>query len=116
MSAIESSGPSSLGEKLDWYASYNAIKHDRNEEFKEANLSNVVEAVCGLVVLIASQFHTETFLESSHDFLVFNNSNADFTAMHDEHFLVSFPRNVPPEERYGFSYEDINDVEEPFQC
>ena len=33
---------------LNWYNSYNVVKHNRNREFEEANLNNLRESLCGL--------------------------------------------------------------------
>jgi hypothetical protein len=38
---------------LSWYSSYNKVKHNRNTEFKKANLENVCSAVSGLFALLA---------------------------------------------------------------
>jgi hypothetical protein len=49
------------GISLPWYQAYNASKHDRQDEFKKANLENLVTAVAGLLVLISSQFQNQDF-------------------------------------------------------
>ncbi|MEO9873936.1 MAG: hypothetical protein ABJM26_00815 [Anderseniella sp.] len=49
------------GVSLAWYQAYNASKHDRYDEFKQANLENLVMAVAGLLVLISSQFCNQDF-------------------------------------------------------
>jgi len=46
---------------LDWYQAYNKSKHDRHNEFHNANFINMVKAVSGLLVLLSSQFRTESF-------------------------------------------------------
>jgi hypothetical protein len=46
---------------LSWYNAYNAVKHNRQEKFHEASLIHAVEAFCGLLVLLASQFYDEDF-------------------------------------------------------
>lgn len=38
-------------EKIRWWQPYNGVKHHRNENFKEANLKNVINALAGLFVL-----------------------------------------------------------------
>jgi len=38
-----------------WYKSYNAAKHDRGHNFKEANLGNVLHALGGAYVLLIAQ-------------------------------------------------------------
>lgn len=46
---------------LSWYEAYNTSKHDRHGKFLEANFENLLWAVCGLFVLLSSQFRTENF-------------------------------------------------------
>lgn len=43
-------------DSLKWYAAYHGVKHERDNNFHEANLRNVVSAVAGVFVLLASQF------------------------------------------------------------
>jgi hypothetical protein len=38
---------------LPWYAAYNAVKHNRREEFRRANIENVVTAVGALLALLS---------------------------------------------------------------
>jgi len=53
--------PNPSGLSLPWYQAYNASKHDRHDEFKKANLENLVMAVAGLLVLVTSQFSNQAF-------------------------------------------------------
>lgn len=46
---------------LEWYKSYNNIKHDREGHFKEANLENTLNALAGLVALLHIQFGSEIY-------------------------------------------------------
>jgi hypothetical protein len=41
---------------LEWYDNYNAVKHDRENEFDKATLWNVIQAISGLAILLISQF------------------------------------------------------------
>jgi hypothetical protein len=53
--------PNPGGLSLPWYQAYNASKHDRHDEFRKANLENLVTAVAGLLVLVSSQFGGQDF-------------------------------------------------------
>jgi hypothetical protein len=44
-----------------WYQAYNKTKHNRHEYFHYASFENLIDAVCGLLVLLSSQFYTEDF-------------------------------------------------------
>lgn len=41
---------------LKWYDAYNAVKHDRESQFKRASLCNAFEAVAACAVLLVAQF------------------------------------------------------------
>ncbi len=43
-------------QELEWYASYNAVKHNREAEFEKATLIHVLEALSACVVMMAAQF------------------------------------------------------------
>ncbi len=43
-------------QELKWYASYNAVKHDREAEFENATLFHVFEAVSACAVMMVAQF------------------------------------------------------------
>lgn len=53
--------PNGVSPSLQWYQAYNASKHDRQAEFRQANLKNLIDAVAALVILVSSQFHGEEF-------------------------------------------------------
>lgn len=44
-----------------WYKAYNASKHDRHYEFRQASFGSLVEAVAGLLVVVSSQFGCHDF-------------------------------------------------------
>lgn len=41
---------------LPWYSAYNAVKHDREREFAEASLENMVSAMAAVHLLVVAQF------------------------------------------------------------
>jgi hypothetical protein len=43
-------------QELGWYAAYNAVKHNRENEFSRATLRNVFEAVSASVIMLVAQF------------------------------------------------------------
>lgn len=46
---------------LPWYDSYNAVKHDRENEFHRATLENALASVCACAVMTFAQFGTSGF-------------------------------------------------------
>ena len=47
--------------ELTWYQAYNSSKHDRLNNFEDANLKNLIDAYSGLCVLLSSQFRHVDF-------------------------------------------------------
>ena len=43
---------------LAWYQAYNTTKHDRHVEFKEATFEHLIDACCGVLVILSAQFGT----------------------------------------------------------
>ena len=46
---------------LNWYKAYNQVKHNRAEKLKEANFENLMNAFCGLFVVLTAQFKTQEY-------------------------------------------------------
>ncbi len=101
---------------LNWYQSYNHTKHDRHLNFKEANFENLMDAVCGLSALLASQFLDNDFS--------FNSSpiTGNFAEIHDGYedsiggfFRVKYPTLMPDSEKYDFEHKDIDFKTDIFQ-
>jgi hypothetical protein len=46
---------------LGWYDAYQAVKHDRENQFQRATLLNAIQAVCGCAVLLFAQFGQHGF-------------------------------------------------------
>ena len=44
------------GQRLPWYQAYNNVKHSRHENFDQSNFRNMLDAMCGLVAILAAQF------------------------------------------------------------
>jgi len=51
----------SKGDPLPWYQAYNNTKHDRHSAFEEATFEHLINACCGLLVLLSAQFETNDF-------------------------------------------------------
>ncbi len=43
----------------DWWSSYNKVKHQRNEHFRDANLKNALNALAGLMVTVSFYYQCE---------------------------------------------------------
>ncbi|WP_327512519.1 hypothetical protein [Ensifer sp.] len=92
-----------------WYRAYNESKHDRQEEFKKANLDHLISAVAGLLVVLSAQFGVEDF-SSGHDGLTIGGHQYhDGEPAIGGFFRVKFPNDWSDNEIYAFDWEDIRD-------
>ena len=58
----------------EWWKNYNGVKHRRDEEFKRANLGNVLYSMAGLIVLVGYLYAEDlrdSVLPNSQSFLRF---------------------------------------------
>jgi len=99
---------------LPWYRAYNATKHDRYESFMEATFDNLIDACCGVLVLLSAQFHTIDFAPGNSP-LALEGPNDGMESGIGEYFRVKFPNNWPEELRYDFNWKDLENEDNPFQ-
>lgn len=92
------------GSPLPWYQAYNASKHDRQEEFKRANMEQLLNAVTALLIVLTAQFGAE-FFSSGHRLLA--SSGDDY---HDGEpaigslFRIKYPKDWTDDELYDFDW------------
>jgi hypothetical protein len=101
------------GGALSWYQAYNQTKHDRHEQFEQANLDNLLSAVSGLVAILSAQFHTRDF--ASQDYLTAGGRTDGFEVAIGSYFLVKFPNDWPAVDRYEFDWAKLKYEADPFQ-
>jgi hypothetical protein len=108
-------GSPSAGD-LPWYDAYNAAKHDRHKQFKEANFGNLIDAVAGLVTLLSSQFCNHDF-EGPYvaQFVDATYPGDGFDTAVGKYFRVKYPDDWPINERYDFKWEKIKSDPDSFQ-
>jgi hypothetical protein len=105
----------STGGSLAWYQAYNATKHDRHSEFEQASFKQLIDATCGLFVLLSAQFHATDFSHFG-TVLTADDGPRDGTAVGiGGYFLVRFPDNMPSEDRYDFDWDLLKGDADPFQ-
>ena len=101
---------------LGWYTSYNNTKHDRHLNFSEANFGNLIDAVCGLAAILASQFIDNDFSPAGMSLGLNPGGPSDgFESGIGDYFRVKFPSAVPDEEKYNFEHSDIDFDNDIFQ-
>lgn len=90
-----------------WYDAYHATKHNRHVDFEKANFENLIDAVCGLLVLLSSQFYTKDFSPGNCSLVVEGYGPGDgMEAAIGSYFRIKFPE-WPEKERYSFTFDDI---------
>lgn len=100
---------------LPWYQAYNSSKHNRHSEFIKASFGNLIDACCGLLVILSSQFGTFDFSPSNISLsLDCPTEGMEFGI--GGIFHVKFPDDFPSEERYDFDWEELKNEADPFQA
>ena len=106
---------------LGWYVAYNTVKHNRQNEFNEASLVNAIDAYCGLLVLLTSQFYDSYFAEDSKQYVLGggptilneNKNEPGFISTIGAPFEIKLPR-WPDNEKYDFDWNKIKNTTEPY--
>lgn len=98
------------GKSLKWWTAYNDTKHNRSENFKNANFKNLIGAISALVVLLSSQFK---YYEKKHlTFLstIKENPDDDYENAVGNYFKVKFP-DYNEEQKYSFNWTQMKKEE-----
>lgn len=95
------------GASLPWYRAYNASKQDRQDEFKQANFWNLVEAVAGLLVLISSQFRDRDFSAGPDLYGASGPGYHGMEASTGSLFRIGYPKDWANAELYEFNWTDL---------
>lgn len=102
------------GEILPWYKAYNATKHDRLFEFRQATFEHLLDACCGVLVVLSAQFWNRDF--APFDVLVTESGVNDGMEIGiGGYFRVEFPNDFPGELRYDFNWQEVKKEPDPFQ-
>jgi hypothetical protein len=99
---------------LPWYQAYNSSKHDRQEQFKQANLEALIMSVGALLVVLSSQFKTEDFSAGGDMLSV---SGYDYHSMEPaigSLFRIKFPEDWSEEDQYDFDWQQLKSQEDRF--
>ena len=90
-----------------WYQAYNATKHDRHENFKQANFAVMIDAIAGLAALLAAQYLNEDFSPMNR-VVSWDNDDGD-TSLETigGYFRVFYPDDWPVADRYDFNWQTL---------
>lgn len=103
------------GSALSWYQAYNKSKHDRHNEFKQANFENLLNAISGLVVLLSSQFRTQSFSTGDSVRSLESNSYYETESAIGGFFHIEFPNDWDEEEIYDFNWTTLSNDSNRFE-
>ncbi len=90
-----------------WYSAYNASKHDRQDEFKKANMENMIDAIAGLLVLLSSQFYTCEFSAGAVGLTVSGYDYHEMIEAIGSLFRIKFPSDWTDDEMYDFDWSNL---------
>ena len=100
------------------HPSYNKSKHDRHGSFHLATFDTLIDAMCGLVALLAAQFHDEDYSPSEKSLSIGPGYSYDtddgMSSAIGGYFRIKFPTDWPSDERYDFDWSKLRNEEDPF--
>jgi hypothetical protein len=102
------------GQRLGWYDAYSAAKHDRQNAFAKATFDQLVEAICGLLVVLSAQFETNGF-SPGNTLLAVGGPGDGYKSGIGGYLQVRFPQDWPIDQRYDFDWAQLSTEPEPFQ-
>jgi hypothetical protein len=73
-----------------WYEAYNHVKHDRDQNFKEASFKNLIEAIAGLFVLLYRLYEEDVFGKNQ-ETEMYHGKNDGFIYSNDSIFSIKPP-------------------------
>lgn len=106
--------PWTSGAKLPWYEAYNISKHDRHSQFKKATFKHLIDASCGLLVLLSAQFGRHDF-QPGNTLLACEGPGDGRESGIGGYFRVRFPTEVPLDLRYDFKWQNLQNEPDPFR-
>lgn len=104
-------------EPLLWYQAYNKSKHDRHQNFDKATFENLIDAMCGLTILLSAQFNNEDYSPNEKVLSIGSGysykGNDGFETGIGGYFRILFPTDWPANERYDFKWSELEKTESP---
>ncbi|WP_343928455.1 hypothetical protein [Pigmentiphaga daeguensis] len=105
--------------RLDWYRAYNKAKHNRHENFHLATFDALLDAYCGLNVLLSAQFMDEDYGPGSKSIGVmgadyYYEGNDGMDPSIGGSLRIRFPDDWPADDRYEFDWQELRNLADPF--
>lgn len=102
------------GGALPWYQAYNTTKHDRHMRFADATFDHLLDACCGLLILLSAQFETNDF-SPGETLLAIAGRGDGMECGIGGYFRVRFPNSWPHDLRYEFDWQMLKSDPDPFR-
>lgn len=106
-----------MNSTLPWYKAYNESKHDRQNNFNQATINHLFEAMCGLAVLITAQFWDISYkpgpIGLALEYEGYDSDDGMLSAIGNI-FRIRMPTDWPDEEKYDFNWSQLRHLEDPF--
>jgi hypothetical protein len=83
-------------------------------QFETATFEHLIDACCGLLVLLSAQFETNNFSPGD-TLLSVGGHDDDMKSGIGGYFRVKFPNDWPMEDRYNFDWQALKHDPDPFQ-
>jgi len=100
---------------LPWYEAYNVTKHNRHTGFKEATFEHLLDACCGVLVVLSSQFGSTDFSPGPSLLAIDGGHTDGMESGIGDYFRVKFPDDWPSDLSYEFDWETLKNEQDPFQ-
>lgn len=101
---------------LDWYNAYNNCKHNRVENLQDANFKNLLNAYCGLFILLCAQFGSRSYepgpvlISIGQDYSYYK---GDFGL--GDYLIIHRPTNWNQDDYYDFDWNELKHSKDRFQ-
>ncbi|WP_250255539.1 hypothetical protein [Chryseobacterium sp. Marseille-Q3244] len=105
---------SSTPKSLSWYIAYNNVKHDRNNNFHEANLKNLTLALSGLFTILFSQYFIFCF-DSHQTTTSSSTDDQNFISTPKSIFKIKLPETWVDTEKYDFDWNTLKSTANKFE-
>lgn len=102
-------------EKLDWYSAYNLCKHDRVNNLHLANFENLLNAYCGLFILLTAQFGRNSYDPGTVVLALGAEDNyykGEFGI--GDYLMIHYPQNWNDDEYYDFDWSQLKGQDDRF--
>ena len=98
---------------LTWYQGYNASKHNRQVNFSEANIDNLIQAMAGVYAILYAQFGVYSFNPYQEINMVEDNTNGSIYS--GESVFSIKPPSWTDDEKYNFDWDDLKNSTNPIE-